>query len=214
MPSLSKQEFMSKVRDALCDRGERVDLPTDLEIARVIKSDGDLVQVFLERVELAGMKPYRVADESALAERVKDIVRESGASSVIMPDEQIPGQDAIRAALNESNISWSDADDPDAAFDADIGITTVDAAVAETGSMCIDSGGHRRRLASLAVPTHIGIVPAEKIVADLLDFGEQCGEDMPANRVLVSGPSKTADIEMTIIEGVHGPKTEHVIVIG
>ena len=64
------------------------------------------------------------------------------------------------------------------------------------------------------MPNHIAIVRTDQIVPDLLDWSAAAPADMPANRVLVSGPSKTADIEMIIVSGVHGPKTEHIILIG
>ena len=56
-------------------------------------------------------------------------------------------------ALEDASVLVRDDHAPDAAFEADIGITGVACAIAETGSMCLDSGGPHRRLASLAVPT-------------------------------------------------------------
>ena len=87
-------------------------------------------------------------------------------------------------------------------------------AVAETGGFVVSSGGPRRRLASLAVPIHIGIIRTEQLVPDLLDWAVKLPKDPPANQVLVSGPSKTADIELTLVVGVHGPKEEHVLILG
>jgi L-lactate dehydrogenase complex protein LldG len=85
--------------------------------------------------------------------------------------------------------------------------------VAETGSICIQSGPRTRRLASLAVVEHIAILKREDIVADLLDWAASLGANLPANEVLITGPSKTADIEMNLVMGVHGPKNVHIILI-
>jgi L-lactate dehydrogenase complex protein LldG len=94
----------------------------------------------------------------------------------------------------------------------------VTLAVAETGSMVLTSGDRRRRMTSLAVPVHIGVVRAEQIVPDLIDLATLAetltATGIPSCLVLVSGPSKTADIEQTLVMGVHGPRVEHVIVIG
>ena len=68
-------------------------------------------------------------------------------------------------------------------------------------------------MASLAVPNYISIVRADQIVPDLLDWTASLPADLPANQVLISAPSKTADIEMIIITGVHGPGEVHVIIV-
>ncbi len=210
----SQESFLARVRTALTDRGEPVELPDDLEIARVIGRDEDRVKMFMTRVEQAKMHVFRVPDESAMIETVCQIVRSLDAKTAIVPDEPLPARDRLITQLADAGISLRDPDDRDAAFDADVGITAVSAAIAETGSMCVTSGGGRRRLASLAVPYHIGIVRAEQIVPDLLDWAAQLPAALPASEVLVSGPSKTADIELILVTGVHGPKAEYVIVIG
>jgi L-lactate dehydrogenase complex protein LldG len=64
------------------------------------------------------------------------------------------------------------------------------------------------------VPIHIAVVRADQIVADSLDWFAEDRTDGAASEVLISAPSKTADIELTLVMGVHGPKEEHVIVIG
>ncbi len=206
--------FIATVRAALAERGEPVALPDGHEIARVIAADGDVVSVFAERVEQAKMHVYRVADEDAMVEQVMSLIAAAGASSVVMPAEAIRADDRLRSRLEEAGIALLDPDDPDAGFEADVGITGVTSAIAETGSMCLTSGGPYRRLASLAVPVHIGIVRAEQIVPDLVDWAANQPADLPASEVLVSGPSKTADIELALVMGVHGPREEHVIIIG
>lgn len=214
MPGMSREIFLARITDALKYVEDDPGLPDDLEIARVVRPDQDVLSVFIEKVTQAGMQAHRVADEDALVAKVIELVRDANAKSALIPHEGLPARDRIVAGLEARSISLQDADAPDAGFEADVGITGVSSAVAETGSMFLVSGPQRRRLASLAVPTHIGIVRRDQIVPDLLDWGAGCPADMPAGCVLVSGPSKTADIEMIIIEGVHGPKVEHVIVVG
>jgi L-lactate dehydrogenase complex protein LldG len=198
----------------LVERGQPVDLPDDLELARVIGKDEDAVVVFVARAEQAGMHPHRVADEAALVAEVADLMAEVEAKSAIVPDEAFPARKAIVERLEEAGITLLDVNDPDASFDADVGITGVERAVAETASLSVISGAGRRRLASLAVPCHIAIVRADQIVADLVDWAEAAPADRPAKEVLISGPSKTADIEMILVEGVHGPGAVHVVIVG
>ncbi len=214
----TQEQFLGRIRAALGRTGDPPESepslppPGDLEVSRVVARGEDLVARFLLSVEQAKMVPHRVADADSLARCIVQIAQAAGARSAIMPEEDWPGRDAVAAALGQAGVERLSADDRDAAFAADIGITGVEAGIAETGSMVLASGGGRRRLASLAVPIHIGVVQAAGIVPDLLDVWGQA--PMPASAVLVSAPSKTADIELTLVMGVHGPRVEHVIVVG
>ena len=168
MPEESQDVFMARVREALVDRGQPVELPESLETARVIGLDQDPVEVFATRVDESGMRAYRASDEQAMLDRIVDIITGGGGKSAVVPEEgDLPARDRIIARLKESGIELLSPDEPDASFEADFGITAVVAAIAETASMCVVSGGGRRRLASLAVPSHIAIVRKEQIVRDL-----------------------------------------------
>jgi hypothetical protein len=91
----------------------------------------------------------------------------------------------------------------DSPWSADVGVTTADVAVAETGSIAISAGPGRRRLASLAPPIHVALVSRNAIVATL----EEAVQRMSARTsVIVTGPSRTADIEGILVRGVHGPR--------
>ncbi|HPP21354.1 MAG TPA: lactate utilization protein [Phycisphaerae bacterium] len=210
----SQEEFLKRVRTALSDRGAPVDLPEEHEIARIIDSGRDIVSEFAQRAEQAKMTTCRVQDEDALLDKIAEIARQLGATSAVVPDDGLPARDRIVARLEQENLRVLDADDREAAFSADLGITGVTSAIAETASLCLTSGGGRRRLASLAVPVHIAVVRAEQIVPDLLDWAAQQTAEPPANQTLVSAPSKTADIELALVMGVHGPKQEYVIILG
>ena len=99
-------------------------------------------------------------------------------------------------------------------FDVDIGITTAQAAIAETGTLVLDSSRERHRLISLVPPVHIAIVEASNIYSTL---GEtlsllQSDEEISPVVTFITGPSRTADIELTLAIGVHGPQELYVIV--
>ncbi|HOA74263.1 MAG TPA: lactate utilization protein [Phycisphaerae bacterium] len=213
MPSESQSAFFSRITAALAHRGPTVDLPEDLEIARVVNGGDNPVEVFVRRVEQSGMHPHRVRGEAALVEKVLELTTQLSARSAIVPNEEMPAREEIVAGLRACGIDLLNPDDPDAAFTADVGITGVRMAVAETASMSVVSGEGHRRLASLAVPAHIAIVRAEQIVPDLLDWGRAAATPPPANEVLISAMSKTADIEGILVPGVHGPGIVHVLVL-
>ncbi len=214
MPGETQDAFMARIRNALKERGEPIALPDNGDIARVVSPDDDLTALFCERVTQTGMHAHAVPDEQAMVRRVIELLEELDAGSVLVPDDGMPTREELIRALELKGLSFHNPDDTDAAFEADAGITGVTLAIAETGSISVASGGKRRRLASLAVPIHIALVRKDQLVPDLIDWTARMPDPLPANEVLISGPSKTADIEMTLVTGVHGPKHVHIIVVG
>ena len=99
-------------------------------------------------------------------------------------------------------------------FRFDVGISTVQAAIAETGTLVLDSTRERHRLLSLVPPVHIAIVRASQIyrtLAEVLVLIRKDKEISPAV-TFITGPSRTADIELTLAIGVHGPQELYVII--
>jgi L-lactate dehydrogenase complex protein LldG len=93
-------------------------------------------------------------------------------------------------------------------FQIDAGITSVRAGVAETGALVLWPTSHEPRLMSLVPPVHVAVLDADTIYSSLAEMmaAENWAAGMPTNALLISGPSKTADIEFTLVFGVHGPK--------
>ena len=122
----------------------------------------------------------------------------------------------ILTDLNAQRIAYSD-NPPNAhdIFHFDVGVSTAQAAIAETGTLILDSACERHRLVSLVPPVHIAIINASAIVATLADALTrlQKKEISPAI-TFITGPSRTADIELTLAIGVHGPQELYVIVDG
>ena len=105
---------------------------------------------------------------------------------------------------------------PDAheVFRFDVGISTAQAAIAETGTLVLDAATERHRLVSLVPPVHIAIIDAAWIyhtLGEALAFVHRNAQINPSV-TFVSGPSRTADIELTLAIGVHGPQELYVIV--
>ncbi|MGE0000565.1 MAG: lactate utilization protein C [Fimbriimonadaceae bacterium] len=88
-------------------------------------------------------------------------------------------------------------------WQADLGVTVCDALVPETGSVVISSAPGRGRLTSLAVPTHLVLADRTQLVANLAEAVSRLGN---RSAVIVTGPSRSADIEGEMVRGVHGPK--------
>jgi L-lactate dehydrogenase complex protein LldG len=123
----------------------------------------------------------------------------------------IPG---LAAALAEANVAVVGQD-----AGARVGLTGVDAALAATGSIVLMSGPGRFRASSLLPSVHIAVVAAGQIIPDLESWlAAQKGAGRQSlrsasNIVIVTGPSRTADIAMQLVMGMHGPRELHVVVL-
>lgn len=93
------------------------------------------------------------------------------------------------------------------------GVTTALFAVAETGSIALNSSAAHGRIVSLLPPLHVAIVPTSRLLATVGDYFKEVAamDHLPAALNLVTGPSRTADIEMELSIGVHGPASLHVV---
>jgi L-lactate dehydrogenase complex protein LldG len=95
------------------------------------------------------------------------------------------------------------------------GVTSCRAAIAETGSLLLWPTAAEPRLMSLLPPIHVALLSASTLADSLAQLIAEQGwvDEMPTNALLISGPSKTADIEQTLAYGVHGPKELIVLVL-
>jgi L-lactate dehydrogenase complex protein LldG len=102
-----------------------------------------------------------------------------------------------------------------ALFGYDVGISRVQAAIAETGTLVLDAEHERHRLVSLVPAVHIAIVEATQIyqtLGETLAVLRRGTEEVSPTITFITGPSRTADIELTLAIGVHGPQELYVIV--
>lgn len=126
----------------------------------------------------------------------------------------------LRAALAEPSgdaVIVTDPEDPlAAAVDAPVGVAVGELGVAETGSVAFDESQLADRAVSMLSQTLVQFVPADRVVASLDDVAEWLAGEAagPGYRTLVSGPSRTADIERSLTVGVQGPSEVHVVVVG
>jgi len=97
----------------------------------------------------------------------------------------------------------------------DVGISTTRGGIADTGSLILWPDEKQPRLLSLVPPVHIALLKADEIHETLAQAVELQGwkNAMPGNAILVSGPSKTADIQQTLAYGIHGPKELIVLIL-
>jgi len=96
-----------------------------------------------------------------------------------------------------------------------IGVTTADYLLADTASLALLGGRGRARSVSLVPSIHIAVVPANRIIGSYRQLlSLMSARSLPSNVTIVTGPSKTADIEATLVHGAHGPREMHLFIVG
>jgi len=211
----SRAAFMARVRQAVGRRGQAESMETapevDEALVRLVSPQDDVVELFTRRATAAGMRVYHV-DNTGVAGTVTEIVRAAGAGRVAV------AVDGLMAHLREAGATVVDRVDGNAAlWELDAAVTGVTAAIAETGTLVCCSDAQQGRLLSLLAPVHVAIVRSSDVVADMLDYWDRFGGDgagpVASSQVMITGPSKTSDIEGVLITGVHGPGEVHVVVV-
>jgi L-lactate dehydrogenase complex protein LldG len=164
----------------------------------------------------------------SLAEARACIVRilaEKGARRVVRGSTPAVDGLELDATLEEAGLKVirAEEDRPPseiraAELDADAGITSVDYAISETGTLALLARPGQGRAVSLLPPIHIAVLHAEDIVSDLSELFERVAVAetgvMPSAITFITGPSRTADIELVLTVGVHGPKELHLVLVG
>ncbi len=156
----------------------------------------------------------RRVGEILLADRARSIVVSPDAASEPWSCAALPGLPDVRAVVRQTASSERGPAD---ALAADAGITIAAFGLAETGTLvaCASPGDHR--LDSLLPPVNIALLPGSGLVSGLPDLFARLAADRAFDRhsaiTLITGPSRTADIELTLTIGVHGPKKLFVILV-
>lgn len=167
---------------------------------------GDLAMRFEQALTAAKGEVYRVESLAAAHEEVNRLLRSIEAERVVVNDER-PLTNLPHLPHMTYHLVGQDNDAlRNSCATADVGLSSADAALAETGTLVLTSGPGKSRLATLLPPVHIALVPTSVLTADLFTWTESFSRQLPANLNFISGPSKTADIEQIMAVGVHGPK--------
>jgi L-lactate dehydrogenase complex protein LldG len=212
-------EVISKVRAALGRTAPLASAPLppalDEPITRLVHSDVGLAELFVKSAIENNMLAEMVSAND-LGEKLVAFLRENKVRRIALPQSPLLEKLGIPEALRADGFDCKRWDQItlDELYDFDAGVTDVYAAVAETGSLVVRaSAGHGRAL-SLVPPVHVAIVEPKNLLADLVDLFQKMNADSVASSVsIISGPSKTSDIEMNLVIGVHGPVVVKVFVL-
>jgi L-lactate dehydrogenase complex protein LldG len=184
-------------------------------VARLVHSDIGLAELFAKRATDNKMHVDTVR-AGEVGKRVAAFLGGKGLKRIAMPVSPALERLGVAAALRAAGLevrTW-DRMTLDELYDLDASVTDVTYAVAETGSLVIKSSAVNGRALSLVPLVHVAIVEPRNCVPDLLDLMERLGREGVGNNVnIITGPSKTADIEGALVVGVHGPGEVQVYVL-
>jgi L-lactate dehydrogenase complex protein LldG len=187
----------------------------DPRISRLVSPTADIKRVFIERAEAAKLlvEPCSLTE---LPTRLVTHLRRTNSDSVVVTRCSEFEQVGLSSVLDAAGIRsryWDDIT-LDASYDVAAGVTDVWMAIAETGSLVVRASTSHGRAVSLVPPLHVAMVRTSQIVPDLMDAMSRIDRDSTGSGVvIITGPSKTADIEMNLVVGVHGPGEVVVLLI-
>jgi L-lactate dehydrogenase complex protein LldG len=211
---------MTRVRNALGRAHTLASVSTppaiDEHVVRLVYSDVGLSELFMKRA--ADMKMLvETTPLDDLLDKLAVFLREQNVKRIMLSDTPLLVKLGAAEMLKEEGFDtrrWSQMSADDA-YDFDCGVTEVDYAVAETGTVAIRHRPEHGRLLSLVPFIHVAIVEPRNLVPDLIDLFAALKRDGTGSGVtMISGPSKTADIEMNTVIGVHGPNIVKAFVLG
>ncbi len=174
----------------------------------------ELIDIYATRAARVGVRTRRTTTSDVPAD-VLEIARSVDANSLAVAGD-VPGREAILRAADEAGLRALEPRGLTPLERVHVGVSVARMAVAESGSLVVHSSSEDRRV-ELCADVHVVLVDAANVAASLDEglalVGRIAGEG-PSYVSLISGPSRSADIEFTLAVGVHGPRELHVLVVG
>ena len=199
-----RESILSRVRGALAplhERAARPDYSTEIAVMRKMLGNRDNLTVFTGRIALVNGRA--TTDPTAVVARLRENKWLHGYCDPVLWPSLAPhfGADfKVETTFDRKRVD-----------DYTFGITRAAGAIAETGTIILNDATTSRRLGALAPWVHIAVVERATIFSDLPEAVAGLGTDN--NVIWVTGPSKTADVEGILIEGVHGPGIQIALVV-
>jgi L-lactate utilization protein LutC len=177
----------------------------------------------LQQFTAAGGIAHSVPDRTAAVSRIHELLQARSARRILLGHGRLLDPLRLAEPLRERGLDVVVVSElaqqtcREALFAADVSISEADYLVAETGSLAGAARRDEPRSLSLLPPVHIVLADRTHLIADLFDLFERYGTapgspgGLPSCLALITGPSKTGDIELRLVTGVHGPGEVHVV---
>ena len=218
--STAKEEILRRIRRAIHDVPQE-ESPEDIPIERGYRKEDDapreeIVERFAERAAEYEATIRRI-DEADLPGAIAEACQRRGTRRLVVPDD-LPeawiseDADPLRDGANGRYLTNEELDESDGV------LTGCSLGIAQTGTIVLDGGeGQGRRAITLLPDYHLCVVREEQIVGLVPEAFAKLEDAVKGEKraiTFISGPSATSDIELNRVEGVHGPRTLEVLIIG
>ena len=207
-----RADFLERVRDRLTSvEGRDAHVPADWAV-----QIEDPIQRFEVELKAVGGTLHRCTP-ARRAEVLEGILQGRDMPAVLVArDEEVPSDIEGAVASAGGELRWWPEAGRDGAATAEVGVTGALWAVAETGTVVVDAAPPGGRAPSLLPSTHVAFVDEALLLPTVSDLFVQIAEmdSYPSNLVLITGPSKSADIGNELALGVHGPGELHLVLVG
>ena len=204
--------------------------------SRIVENSAKLIETAIAALTDGGWQVHNVATVEDVGEIVSKICTDSHVSTAVRTEHRILEDANINSVLAKDGIEVFSSNatregldteerrtqieaEKQRMFDTDVGITGGEYVIAETGTLVVHPGKGVARLASLAPPIHIAVAHSNQLLASLDDLFLLEHDDLmngirTSGMNLISGPSRTGDIEAQIVYGIHGPVETHIVLVG
>ncbi len=214
-PVKGKDDLLLRVRTALhgrrCADREGLAVPVHAGAA----SPGERIDRFRRRFEALGGTFIAAPSAEAAAQPLWEALRGGGIAALLVAEGD-PAARAVAEAvvpLGRYRLATS-ADIRQVSPPASAGIQAAEYAIAETGTLVQTSGGHRTLLPGLVTDAHVAVLNPAAFVDRMEECLAALASNPPRNISFITGPSRTADIELTLTVGVHGPGQVIAVLLG
>lgn len=222
MSKTGKEEILERLKAA--PRRKLPPRPAAPPLKELSLNREEKIAKLVETLTMAGCAVHRVRDSGEALEKLTEIARGEALTRVLVSEDDVVAPLDLPGWGRKNDIevfTAKDCRDREAfkgvAFEeAQAGITGVDFAVAESGTLCLIHDERQPRLVSLAPIRHIAVVPEDRVCPVYETVTEKvygADKQAPNHVTFISGPSMTGDIQAKLFTGMHGPKTVTVILV-
>ena len=208
----SRDEILNSIRTTF-QSTTRAPLPSSARIAPRVAGDNDAeIALLLSEIDKLGGVTRRIGNKEELQIALRELVEKEKIAKATAWETRELKELGIIETLNGLNITIIPSDAPSRALaECDLGITGADAALPETGTLVLRSSHEHPQLVSLLPRVHLALLRPSALRADLQNVFAEIKSGKRA--VLITGPSRTTDIEKVLTIGVHGPKALNVWIV-
>jgi len=230
----AREEILGEIKRALHRGGKAVPVSEELvaeasdQISQIKEQcerrRSELVAQFETEFGRIGGRFHRATNVESAFQYIRQVATGRGAGTIVAWEGQLIDGVDLSQRLGQNGIQLltesTEADFINRSAIADVGLSGVDYALADTGTLVLLAcNGHARSI-SLLPPVHIALVRPQQMLSGLSDLfpllryaSETEGRDLSSAITFITGPSRTADIELTLVVGVHGPQQLHMVLL-